>query len=161
MAAVVSPQSSRALHRIAMVSDFFYPNVGGVEVHQYQLSHHLVSRGHKVIIITHQYGPGGDSPGARRAGVRYLTTGVKVYYLPFPSFYNMTTFPTIFSTLPLLRNIFIRENIDVVHCHQAFSALAHECIIHARNMGLPVIFTDHSLFGFQDASAILMNQVNS
>jgi len=31
-----------------MVSDFFYPNFGGVETHQYQLSQWLIKRGHKV-----------------------------------------------------------------------------------------------------------------
>ena len=36
-------------HRILMVSDFFYPNFGGVESHIYCLSQCLLSRGHKVI----------------------------------------------------------------------------------------------------------------
>ena len=31
-----------------MVSDFFYPNMGGVESHIYQLSQCLIERGHKV-----------------------------------------------------------------------------------------------------------------
>jgi hypothetical protein len=31
-----------------MVSDFFYPNFGGVENHIYYLSQCLLSRGHKV-----------------------------------------------------------------------------------------------------------------
>jgi leucyl-tRNA synthetase len=31
-----------------MVSDFFYPNFGGVETHQYQLAQWLIKRGHKV-----------------------------------------------------------------------------------------------------------------
>lgn len=31
--------------------------------------------------------------------------------------------------------------------------------MHARTMGYPVVFTDHSLFGFADASSILMNKV--
>ena len=31
-----------------MVSDFLYPNAGGVENHIYQLSQCLISRGHKV-----------------------------------------------------------------------------------------------------------------
>jgi hypothetical protein len=31
-----------------MVSDFFYPNMGGVENHIYQLSQCLIARGHKV-----------------------------------------------------------------------------------------------------------------
>jgi hypothetical protein len=35
-------------HRILMVSDFFYPNFGGVENHIYQLSQCLIDQGHKV-----------------------------------------------------------------------------------------------------------------
>lgn len=34
--------------RIAMVSDFFYPNMGGVEEHIYCLSQCLIRRGNKV-----------------------------------------------------------------------------------------------------------------
>lgn len=36
--------------RILMVSDFFYPNFGGVENHIYYLSQCLIKLGHKVII---------------------------------------------------------------------------------------------------------------
>ncbi|KAH3764298.1 GlcNAc transferase [Pelomyxa schiedti] len=138
-------------YKIAMVSDFFYPNVGGVEVHQYQLAHHLISRGHKVIICTHFYG--------NRLGVRYLSNGAKVYYLPLPSMYNQCTFPSLYTDLPLIRHILIREGIEVVHCHQAFSSLSYEFILHGRAMHLPVVFTDHSLFGFKDASSIIMNKI--
>jgi hypothetical protein len=56
--------------RLLMVSDFFYPNTGGVESHIYQLSQCLLARGHKVVVLTHAYGD--------RAGVRYLTNGLKV-----------------------------------------------------------------------------------
>lgn len=35
-------------HRILMVSDFFYPNFGGVENHIYYLSQCLLKLGHKV-----------------------------------------------------------------------------------------------------------------
>lgn len=61
-------------HRICMVSDFFYPNMGGVESHIYQLSQCLIEKGYKVVIATHAYGD--------RRGIRYLTNGLKVYYLP-------------------------------------------------------------------------------
>jgi phosphatidylinositol glycan class A protein len=37
--------------------------------------------------------------------------------------------------------------------------MAHEAIMHTRTMGFPVVFTDHSLFGFADASSILVNKV--
>ena len=39
-----------AKHSILMVSDFLYPNAGGVENHIYQLSQCLISRGHKVAV---------------------------------------------------------------------------------------------------------------
>lgn len=45
-----------------------------------------------------------------------------------------------------------------MHGHSAFSALAHEGMLIGRLMGLKTIFTDHSLFGFADASAILTNK---
>jgi phosphatidylinositol glycan class A protein len=54
----------------SMVSDFFYPNMGGVEEHIFNLSQCLISRGYKVIVLTHSYG--------ERVGVRYMTNGLKV-----------------------------------------------------------------------------------
>lgn len=54
-----------------MVSDFFYPNTGGVEEHIFNLSQCLLERGHKVIILTHSYGD--------RIGIRYMTNGLKVF----------------------------------------------------------------------------------
>ncbi|XP_052824527.1 phosphatidylinositol N-acetylglucosaminyltransferase subunit A isoform X2 [Octopus bimaculoides] len=138
-------------HNICMVSDFFYPNMGGVESHIYQLSQCLIERGHKVVVATHRY--------EDRQGVRYLTNGLKVYYLPFYPIYNQCILPSLFTTLPLLRDIFIREKITIVHGHSAFSTLAHEAMFHAKTMGLRVVFTDHSLFGFADGSSILTNKV--
>ncbi|KAL3782875.1 hypothetical protein HJC23_008869, partial [Cyclotella cryptica] len=40
-------------HRITMVCDFFYPRLGGVEMHIWLLSYNLLNLGHKVIVITH------------------------------------------------------------------------------------------------------------
>ena len=62
----------RQCHRIAMVCDFFYPRLGGVEMHIWSLSQRLIQLGHKVIIITHGYGG--------RKGVRYLPGPLKVYH---------------------------------------------------------------------------------
>lgn len=134
-----------------MVSDFFYPNTGGVESHIYQLSQCLLALGHKVCVITHAYGD--------RKGVRYMTSGLKVYYLPFLVIYNQCTLPTIMISFPLIRNILIREEITVVHAHSAFSSLALEVMLHASTLGLRAVFTDHSLFGFADASAIITNKL--
>jgi hypothetical protein len=53
-----------------MASDFFYPLIGGVENHIYQLSQCLIDRHYKVIVVTHAYDD--------RVGVRYMTNGLKV-----------------------------------------------------------------------------------
>ncbi|KAM7279516.1 hypothetical protein ACFE04_006650 [Oxalis oulophora] len=134
-----------------MVSDFFYPNFGGVENHIYYLSQCLLKLGHKVVVMTHAYG--------NRTGVRYMTGGLKVYYVPWKPFVMQTTLPTFYGTLPIIRTILIREQISLIHGHQAFSTLCHEAIMHARTMGYKVIFTDHSLYGFADVGSIHMNKV--
>ncbi|KAL0269515.1 UNVERIFIED_CONTAM: hypothetical protein PYX00_007220 [Menopon gallinae] len=109
------------MHRICMASDFFYPNMGGVEENIFNLSQCLISAGHK-------------------------------------TFYNQCVLPTMICSLPLIRFILIRERITIVHGHSAFSALAHESMIIARLLGLKTVFTDHSLFGFADTSAVITNK---
>ena len=245
---VVLPTCERRLKqpemplRLLFVSDFFYPNTGGVESHIYQLAQCLLARGHKVVVLTHAYGT--------RCGVRHLTNGLRVYYAPRLAFTQAVTFPTLFGSFSMLRRILLQERITLVHAHQvggwlaggwggwgqllmayekrqcnteriwlrlsallsaavcttdrlaaaspltaaaaacpaaarpptrppsnthlppttrnppwppppqAFSTMAHEAIMHARTMGYPVVFTDHSLFGFADASSILVNKVS-
>ncbi|KAK7319655.1 hypothetical protein RJT34_04378 [Clitoria ternatea] len=138
-------------HRILMVSDFFYPNFGGVENHVYYLSQCLLKLGHKVVVVTHAYG--------NRSGVRYMTGGLKVYHIPWRPFYNQSSFPILYGILPITRTILIREKITIVHGHQTFSTMSHEMLLHARIMGYKVVFTDHSLHGFGDGGSIHMNKV--
>ncbi|CAD6953223.1 unnamed protein product, partial [Tilletia laevis] len=138
--------------RIAMISDFFFPNVGGVEGHIYMVSQQLLRRGHKVIVITHAYPP-------HRTGIRWLPSGLKVYYVPYEVLARQDTLPNFFSLLPLLRQILIRERIELVHGHQALSSMAHEGILYARSLGIRCVFTDHSLFGFADAASIMTNKL--
>nr|CAG4651779.1 EOG090X0515 [Triops cancriformis] len=137
-------------YNICMVSDFFYPNMGGVESHIHTLSQCLLSLGHKVVVVTHAYGD--------RIGVRYMGNRLKVYYLPVKTFYNQVVLPTMVASVPIMRHIFIREQINIVHGHSAFSTLAHEAMFLGRLMGLRSVFTDHSLFGFADTSAIITNK---
>ncbi|KAK3012217.1 hypothetical protein RJ639_011533 [Escallonia herrerae] len=105
----------------------------------------------EVVVMTHAYG--------NRSGVRYMTGGLKVYYVPWKPFLMQNTLPTFYGTLPIIRTILIREKISLVHGHQAFSTLCHEALMHARTMGYKVVFTDHSLYGFSDVGSIHMNKV--
>ncbi|CAL9730030.1 phosphatidylinositol N-acetylglucosaminyltransferase GPI3 subunit [Monosporozyma unispora] len=139
-------------YNIAMICDFFYPQLGGVEIHIYHLAQNLISLGHNVVIITHAY-------GNERVGVRYLTNGLKVYYTPLFVLHRETTFPSVFSMAPILRHIMLREKIDIVHGHGSGSAMAQESIVHANTLGMKTVFTDHSLYGFSVLGSILLNKL--
>lgn len=69
-----------------------------------------------------------------------MTNGLKVYYLPIKTCYNQCILPTMICNIPLLRYILIREQIDIVHGHSAFSALAHETMFVGKLLGLRVNF---------------------
>ncbi|KAJ7253745.1 glycosyltransferase family 4 protein [Mycena haematopus] len=136
----------------SMITDFFHPAVGGVENHVYMLSANLLRRGHKVIVITHSHQPD-------RVSVRWLVPALKVYYLPFVPIASSATLPEFLTFLPYLRTILIREHIHLIHAHASLSALGHEGILHSHLLGVRTVFTDHSLFGFDDAASILTNKL--
>ena len=136
---------------VLFVCDFFPPRSGGVETHLYSLAQRLITRGHKVTVLTHACGD--------RHGVRYVSGGLKVYYAPRRAVYEGCTFPSLFGGFfPLLRCVLIRERVTVVHAHTAFSVMAHEAVLHARTMGYKCVFTDHSLAGFDSAASIHVNK---
>lgn len=55
--------------------------MGGVEMHMYNVGQCLIELGHKVIVVTTSYAD-------ERAGVRYLSNGMKVYYVPTINMYS-------------------------------------------------------------------------
>jgi hypothetical protein len=118
-------------HSICMVSDFFLPNLGGVEMHIYSLAQCLMQRGHKVIVVTHAY--------ADRAGVRYMTNGLKVYHIPVPILTDQAAWPTLFPLMPLIRDILIREQITIVHGHQVGGALREMMLFMAVLCGWEIV----------------------
>jgi phosphatidylinositol glycan class A protein len=169
----------------SMVSDFFYPNMGGVESHIYQLSQCLMERGHKVIIITHLW----ESQWHQIAHNWMLLETFHVALFPSRSTICPYILSTISASCALFFQIFLlfvsfyyvkksRLYMDtrwvdlkpqMLNCSfthapltpvlQSFSALAHEAMFHARTMGIRAVFTDHSLFGFANASSIVTNKI--
>ena len=93
-------------HRVALVCNFFYPRLGGVEMHIWSLANCLLRLGHKVIIITHAYScpkPSNDTSSpqhscpireSKRTGVRYLPGPIKVYYCPILPMVDEASVPT-------------------------------------------------------------------
>jgi len=53
----------------------------------------------------------------------------------------------------------LRERIDLVHVHQATSVLANEALIFASRSNIPTVYTDHSLFQFDDLAGVILNRV--
>eukprot|EP00949_MAST-11_sp_MAST-11-sp1_P004836 g4836.t1 len=104
-----------------------------------------------VIVFTHAYG--------ERTGVRYMTCGLKIYYIPTALIVRQVVAPSFFGVFALFRQVLLREKIEIVHGHQVVSTLVHMCTMHARTMGYRVIYTDHSLYGFADAAAIHLNKL--
>ena len=42
---------------------------------------------------------------------------MQVYYLPIQTFYNQVTLPTMLTSMPLIRDVIIREGITILHGH--------------------------------------------
>ena len=136
---------------VLLVSDFFYPKLGGVEVHIYQLATSLIRLGLKITVLTHHF--------SNRQGVKYMGNGLKVYYNPMISIYDSTSCPILYGCFKKFREIVIKENINLVHCHQCTSVTAAECLMHARTMGLHTVYTEHSLYGFGYIHEVNINKV--
>jgi phosphatidylinositol glycan class A protein len=153
------PAPSSPTHRVVMCCDFFSPRVGGVEQHIYCLATALRALGHEVAIVTGRYAaPPGAPPRPPRVGVRYLSHGLRVYHLPHLPMADQASAPTYFGLLPLLRAVLLRERATLAHGHAATSVLTHDFLQCARALGLPTVFTDHSLFGAADFASVNVNK---
>jgi phosphatidylinositol glycan class A protein len=88
-----------------------------------------------------------------------MAGSLKVYYCPFIPMTDQDILPTLTATFPLWRSIMIRERIEIVHVHQATSVMANESVVYAAALGLPSVYTDHSLFQFDDLAGVILNRV--
>ena len=85
-------------------------------MHMYSLGYALMERGHKVCVLTGCY-------KGERTGIRYLNGGMKVYYMPLLVHATQSSIVTFLFGSKLVREIILRESIDVVHCHQGGSSM--------------------------------------
>ncbi|RVD93310.1 GPI-anchor biosynthesis [Tubulinosema ratisbonensis] len=138
-------------YNIALVSDFFLPNLGGVEVHILNLAKSLIKRGNKVIVITHSQ--------HRDSKIKFVE-GVKVYYLPISILIGNCSWPSFFSNFFQLKKVFNQENIQIIHGHQSMSPLAYEALLLGQLFNLKTVFTDHSLFVSNNLENIIVNRLS-
>ncbi len=129
---------------ICFVCCFFVPDLGGVETHIWSLAQCLIVRGHKVVVVTHARGC--------RSGVRYMSNGLKTYYVPNWLTVASSAYPGYLQFYPLLRQILIREHVDIIHAHSATSPMSEEALVFGKTMGYKIVYTDHSLYGLNDTA---------
>lgn len=112
-----------------------------------------MQRGHKVTFLSSYF-------NYERTGVRTYANGLKFYYVPFLPWIkgNVSFFHNWFD-VSIIRQILIREQVEVVHGHMATSLLSQLTLTNAKMMGLKTVFTEHSLYQFNDAAGINLNKV--
>ncbi|KAI4291337.1 phosphatidylinositol N-acetylglucosaminyltransferase subunit A [Pancytospora philotis] len=139
------------MYNIALVTDYFYPNTGGIETHVRTIGEELCNAGHSVIVITHKY--------KHHEGLMQIGP-LLVYYLDLPVVACNTVFPTLFGSYVLYKEIFERHRIDIVHGHQSLSTMCNEAIYHASHLGIRTVMTDHSVFEFGKIERILCDSLS-
>jgi phosphatidylinositol alpha-mannosyltransferase len=133
--------------RIALVTEYYFPHLGGVTEHVHNLALHLERRGHVPIVVTGQMATparavdldhaAGDPPFVRRIGTSRVIFSAG-------SFARITTGPALRRQL---RDLFRRERIDLVHVHGGLNpTLGLVAPDAADDLGLPVVATFHSWF---------------
>jgi glycosyltransferase involved in cell wall biosynthesis len=115
--------------RIAQVSPWFYPHLGGVESHVQSLSEELAHRGHDVIVVTSQ-----DDP---QAAERESVDGFEVIRVrPRTTLVRTPVVPKIRSAL---RDV----PADIIHAHLPPPLSAHYASLAAELRSLPLVLTYH------------------
>lgn len=115
--------------RIAQVSPWFSPHVGGVESHVRSLSKELARRGHEVTVVTSRHDRSLPSEEA--------IDGFRVVRVK-PRFIVMQTPITLG-----MRAVLLGVPADLVHAHSPPPLASHHAGIAARERGIPYVVTYH------------------
>lgn len=133
--------------RIALVTEYYYPHLGGITEHVHNLAKVFNAAGHSAIVVTSHMRPPIDAPDAHEyardaAFVRRIGTSRVVYTAG--SFARLTTGWRLRRRLAqLLRE----ERIDLVHVHNGLApTLGITAPLAAWDVDLPVVATYHSSF---------------
>lgn len=124
--------------RIALVTEFYYPHLGGVTEHVHNLALAFQRLGHEAIVVTADMGDAThDGPFVRRIGTS------RIIYSS-GSFARVTTGRHLRAQL---RDLFRNERIDLVHTHGPLApTLGLAAPAAAHDLDLPVVGTFHSWF---------------
>jgi glycosyltransferase involved in cell wall biosynthesis len=117
--------------RVALVSDWYLPRLGGIEIQMTELAHRLREQGHVADVFTTFPGPAS-------------TNGITVHRIPGPRLPHFEVSLSLRLAQELRRRF--ATGYDVVHIHlSVISPLGWAAIIAARAIRLPMVVTFHSV----------------
>ena len=128
-----------------MISDWYFPKIGGIEYCMHSLAKTLIQEGHEVHIITRSY------PGIPQYSMRDRIKIIRVGSDPFPGQKHFMM-PGAYKEL---YNLLRSENYDMIHSHGLDSPLSMAALLMSRKIGLPSVVTNHSLVGHTALSPAL------
>ncbi len=115
--------------RIAQVSPWFYPHLGGVESHVASISRELAARGHEVTVVTTRH--------TSSAAERETMEGFDVIRVK-PRMVALRT-----PIAPRIRGVLRSLPADIIHAHLPPPLSAHYAADAAELRGLPLVLTYH------------------
>ncbi len=131
--------------KIALASDWFLPRIGGLELQMRDLAVELTAAGHRVEVIAATEGPS-------------EVMGVPVHRIdasPLIAYGQLSWRPRVARDV---ERVLAQGGFDVVHCHSALSPLSLMAVRAARRLGLPTVFTEHSVM--HGAGGVILSGVN-
>lgn len=129
--------------RIAIITDWYLPRIGGLELHLRDLGRNLVKKGHKVDVLC--VTPDPSSPWL--PGEPWTASedhGVRIHRLDVPRLppWDATFTPDV---VRKLTERVERVGPDVLHNHSTFSPLSHVGAAVGRRLGVPSLLTECSV----------------
>lgn len=136
---------------IALVSDCYLPDTGGIEVQAHDLACHLQAAGHRVVVVTTTPGPD-EIDGVRV--VRVAVPTVQQHLPLVPDKAPLT--PSVFAEVA---RVLADEQVDVAHFHGGIlSPLAFKGAHDAQLAGIPTVVTTHCLWSYATPVFALMDR---
>lgn len=125
--------------RICLVSEYYYPILGGVTEHVYQFAKYALGLGHEVTLLTSDAGP--IDPSLIPPKLDLVRMGKSFLLRSNQSFARVTLAPRLGRSV---RSFFESRFFDIVHIHSALTPTLP--LLAARYSRTPVVGTIHTHF---------------